>query len=562
MGTDRTGLSRRGFLRASALGVGLTALTTPLLAACGDGGGAGGGVSTSGLAAVLPDHVPLTGGVKPDIPSVTGANGAVTEPGYLNYPAHLVRAVSKTPGAGGSYSAITPLWGAIPPAGNAYYRAVNKALGATIDLQPANGNTYDTTIPTLVAGDKLPDWIQLPSQWNTNFNVGALAATRFADLTPYLSGSNIRKYPNLAAISTGGWKAGAWEGKLYGLPCFAQGDAFHSALFYRKDVFDARGVNPDDVRSTDDLLHLGAELSAPASNVWAFDQLWLMIQQMFGAPTGFYVDSGKLVHAFESPRTEAALEFAYRLAKSGYMHPSALANDTSNKTQRFYSGNVLVTADGPGQWNVSDARQGQAANPRYQRGAFKLFSSDGSTPTIELGPSTGIVSYLNRRLSSAQIEECLRIADYLAAPFGSIEYQLINFGVEGVHWTKSANGPAYTATGQRDCSQPTYQFLSAPESHVNSPGYDSVTRGYCAWVAHAVKYARKPVFWDINATPPTRFSSASTAQQVNDIITQVTCGTKTVADFKSAVRTWKSSGGGAMVDWYQKNVLDKYGTGQ
>jgi putative aldouronate transport system substrate-binding protein len=562
MRTDHTGLSRRGFLRVSALGLGATAFATPLLAACGDGGSAEGGVSKSGLASVLPDHVPLTGGVKPDIPSVTGANGAATEPGYLTYPAHPVTTAGGTPGSGGSYSAITPLWGAIPPAGNAYYKALNKALGANIEVNPANGNTYATTVPTLVAGDKLPDWIQIPSQWNTNFNVGALAATRFADLTPYLSGANIRKYPNLAAIATGGWEAGAWEGKLYGLPSFTQGDAFHSALFYRKDVFEAKGIDPDDVKSADDLYHLGAELSAPKSNVWAFDVLWLMIQQMFGAPTGFYVDNGKLVHAFESPQTEAALEFAYKLAKSGYVHPSALANDTSNRTQRFYSGNELVTADGPGQWSVSDARQGLAANPKFQRGAFKLFSSDGSTPTIELGPSTGIVSYLNKRLSPKQIEECLRIANYLAAPFGSTEYQLINFGVEGVHWTASDDGPAYTDIGQRDCSQPTYQFLCAPESHVNSPGFKDVTQGYCAWVANAVKYARKPVFWNINATVPTRFSSVSTAQQVNDTITQVTCGTKTVADFKDAVKTWKAGGGDAMVDWYQKNVLDKYGTGQ
>ncbi|MEV4604736.1 hypothetical protein AB0K15_46225 [Amycolatopsis sp. NPDC049253] len=563
MRTDHTGLSRRGFLRASAFGLGAAVFASPLLAACGDGGGSAGGVSRSGLAAVLPDHVPLTGGVKPDIPSVTGANGAMTEPGYLSYPAELVKTASEVPGAGGSYTAITPLWGAIPPAGNAYYQAVNKALGANIDVHPANGNTYDTTVPTLVAGDKLPDWIQLPSQWNTNFNVGALAAQRFADLTPYLSKGNIRKYPNLAAIATGGWESGAWEGKLYGLPSFTQGDAFSSALFYRKDIFDARGINPDDIKSADDLYHLGAELSAPSANVWAFDVLWLMIQQMYGAPTsGFSADNGKLVHWSESPRTEAALEFAYKLAKSGYVHPSALANDTSNKTQRFYSGNELVTAEGPGQWSVGDAEQGQAANPKFERGAFKLFSADGSTPTIDLGPSTGIVSYLNKRLSPAQIEECLRIANYLAAPFGSTEYQLINFGVEGVHWTSTANGPAYTETGKRDCSQPTYQFLSAPESHVNSPGHDSVTKGYCAWVANAVQYARKPVFWNLNATVPSRFSSASTAQQLKDTVTQVTCGTKTVADFKNAVKTWKSGGGDSMTDWYRTNVLEKYGTGQ
>jgi len=97
---------------------------------------------------------------------------------------------------------------------------------------------------------------------------------------------------------------------------------------------------------------------------------------------------------------------------------------------------------------------------------------------------------------------------------------------------------------------------------VSNPGYPSVTQAYCAWSADAVKYAYKPAFWNMNITVPSRFSSVSTAQEVNDIITQVTCGTKTVSDFQAAVKSWKSSGGDSMVAWYQSNVYDKYGAGQ
>jgi putative aldouronate transport system substrate-binding protein len=563
MTSDVPGLSRRRLLRDAALGLGVAAVGVgPLLTACGSRPGAEGGVNAAkGLKAALPDYVPFSGGTKPDIPSVTGANGALTDPGYLTYPTDQVKTVTHAPGSGGTYKAITPLWGSIPPADNAYNKAINKALGANLVVSPANGNTYSNTIPTLVAGDKLPDWIQLPSWWNATLNVGELAATKFADLTPYLSGSNITKYPNLAAQPTGGWQAGAWQGKLYGIPSFVTGQSFGGALFYRKDVFDARGINPDEVKTADALLHLGAELTAPRANVWAFDVLWLVIQQMFNVPN-FYLDNGKLRHGFESPQTTAALEFAYKMAKSGYVHPDALAHDTSNETQRFRSGKELVQAGGPGGWSATDAQQGQAANPKYVRGAFKLFSFDGSTPTIQLGTSTSEISYLNKRLSAAQIQECLRIADFLAAPFGSYEYTLINYGVQGVDWTMGAHGPTYTNTGQKEANQVTYQFLCAPQSAVSNPGYDYVTKAYCAWSADTVKYAYKPMFWNMNVTVPARFSSVSTTQQVNDIITQVTCGTKTVSDFQSALKSWKSSGGDAMLAWYQTDVLDKYGNGQ
>ncbi|MFC5827996.1 hypothetical protein [Nonomuraea insulae] len=562
MGNDSTGLSRRWFLRDSALALGAAAFATPLLAACGGSGTAGGVSDKKGLAAVLPEYVPSSGGAKPDLPGVAGASGARTTPGYLSYPADLVKTVKQTPGAGGSYKAITPLWGSIPPSGNAYYQAVNKALGADLVVSPANGNTYATTIPTLVAGDRLPDWIQLPTWWNGTFNTGELAAKRFADLTPYLSGGNIRKYPNLAAIPTGGWEAGAWEGKLYGIPSFATQQALAGVLYYRKDVFDARGVNPDEVKSADDLYHLGAELTAVKSNVWAFDNLWLMIQQMYKVPSGFYVEGGKLHSGYESPQMEAALEFAYKLAKSGYVHPNALANDTSSATQTFYSGKLLVQAGGSGGWNVMDAQAGMAADPAYVRGAFKIFSADGSTPTILLGPATSQISYLNKSLSQKQIEECLRIADFLAAPFGTYEYTLLNYGVEGVDWKKGAHGPEYTDKGRKEASQVTYQFLCAPESVVSNPGFDAITQAYCAWSAEAVKYAAKPVFWNMNVTVPSRFASAATAQQVIDIIIQVTCGTKTVADYKDTVKTWKAAGGDQLTAWYQTNVLDKHGTGQ
>lgn len=551
------------------LGLGAAAVGSPLLAACGSGEGAAakGGVSTKkGLSAVLPDYVPASGGVQADIPSVQGANGAVTDPGYLKYPTNLVKTVSSTPGSGGSYSAVTPLWGNIPASGNAYYQAVDKALGAHLTVNPANGNTYNNTVPTLVAGDKLPDWIQLPTWWNAALNVGELAATKFADLTPYLAGSGIRKYPNLAAIPSGGWEAGAWQGRLYGIPSFTSGQAFAGLLFYREDIFDARGINPDDVRSADDLYHLGAELTAPKSNVWAFDVLWTVIQQMYKVPpnpNGYTVTNGKLVTSFDSPEIEAALEFAYKLAKSGYVHPDALANDTSDAKQRFWSGKVLVTADGTGAWNAQDAQSGQAANKQYVRGGFKLFSADGtSTPTIQLGASTAEISYLNKSLSASQIEECLRIANYLAAPYGSYEYTLINYGVEGVDWTMSATGPAYTAQGQKEANQQTFQFLATGQNVVSNPGYNSVTRAFTAWSAEAVKYAYKPVFWNMNVTPPSRFASVSTAQQVADIITEVTYGTKTVNDYKTAVKNWKASGGDSLVSWYQDNVLDKFGTGQ
>jgi ABC-type glycerol-3-phosphate transport system substrate-binding protein len=561
-------LNRRSFVNG-AVAVAGTAALSPLLAACGGGGKnsetkrKGGTNTKKGAAAALPAYVP-SNAVQADIPSVTGAAGAVTDPGFLKYPASPTKSVAEVPGAGGSYTTLTPLWGTIPSANNSFYKAMNKALGATLTMKPANGVTYDTTITTLTAANKLPDWVQLPGWWNSNFKVGELCGTQLADLTPYLAGDKVKKYPNLAALPTGAWTAGMWQDKLYGIPSFSTGFGLPGQYYYRADVFEAKGINPDDVKSADDFMALGKELTHAKSNVWAFDDVWQYMFQIFDFAWKFTVTDGKLVHKYEQPEMLEALNWCYKLAKSGYMHPDALAGNNNDAKTRFYAGKALINGDGTGAWNEGDAQAGVAADKNYRRGSFKPFSADGTkAPRLFLSSSAGEFSYLNIKLKPAQIEECLRIANYLAAPYGTLEYQLVNFGVEGTDFTKGANGPSATKSGLANVQAQTYPFLATGVNVISNPDFPQVTKDRCAWNAEAAKYAYKPVFWNMNITVPQRYATADAGQAVEDTIKDVYHGIKPVSAFQDAVSTWKGSGGGdAMVAWYQSNVLDKLGTGQ
>jgi putative aldouronate transport system substrate-binding protein len=558
-----TAFTRRGFVTATAGAAGALAFS-PLLAACGSAASTAKGSTNTktGLAAALPTYK-ANSAVTPDIPIVSGSGGAVTDAGYLTYPASPVATVTGIPGKGGSYSAVTPLWGSIPAANNAYYQAVNKALGATVTIQPANGNTYNTSVTALTAAKKLPDWIQLPTWWNATFNVGELTATQLADLTPYLAGDKILTYPNLAAIPTSAWTAGAWNNKIYGIPSFASGTAFAGAFYYRKDVIvDKLGLSAD-VKTIADLEALMKEAKAANGGIGATDDMWAYLAQPYGIPQKFAVESGKLVHKYDTPQFLEALNWNYKVAKAGYIHPDALAGDTSNGKTRFYAGKTLIVADGTGAWNLSDAQSGQAANPKFNRQAFMLFSADASTKiSIFVGAGSSIVSYLNKSLTPDQIKECLAIANYLAAPYGSLEYTLINFGVEGVDYTMTSSGPTYTDKGKTEANQDTYQFLASPASVISNPGMDQLTKDVAAWEADAVKYAYKPVFDNANIAVPARLATADTAQSVEDTIKEVYHGLKPVSAFQDALSTWKKSGGTEVINWYQTNVYDKFGSMQ
>jgi putative aldouronate transport system substrate-binding protein len=553
-------LNRRRFMSAAVAIAG--AATMGPLSACSSGPQRTAGANTDGLNAVLPAHVPNTA-IKPDIPSVAGGPDVLTEPGFLTYPANPITTVSGVPGKGGSYTAVTPMWGTVPPAGNSFYEAMNKTLGVNLAMKPADGNNYNTIIPTMTAAKKLPDWIQLPAWWNSNFNIGDLAGTQLADLTPYLSGDNIKKYPNLAAIPTGAWRAGAWADKLYGIPSFSSGFVITGTTFYRRDILEAKGITADQVRSADDLMNLGKELTDAKRGVWAFDDVWTYLYQFWGAPQKWRVDNGKLVRTFETEEFMAALDWHYRLAAAGYLHPDAMAGNNTDADTRFYSGKVLIGGGGQGAWKLSDYQAGRAANANYRRGSFNIFAADGkSKPRVEMGNSSRTISYLSSNLKPEQIEELLAVANYLAAPFGSAEYTTVNYGVEGVHYTMVNGVPTATDDGKKYAQAQTYPFLASPPAVISSPGGDIVTKDIAAWQAANAGTLAKPVFWNMNIGMPQAMASVDAAQAIEDTIKDCIHGKKKVADVRAAVAGWKSSGGDRLIQWLTDNVLQKQGTGQ
>jgi putative aldouronate transport system substrate-binding protein len=553
---------RRRFLGLAGLSAAAVA-GGGMLAGCGDAKTSGGPGTTDKdqLQKLLPSYVP-SDLVKPDIPSVQGANGFFSTPVFLSYPTNPVTTVSAVPGKGGTYTAITPLWGAIPSSSNnSYYQTVNAALGATLKLQPSDGNNYDKVLPTLFAGNKLPDWLMIPS-WNMG-NLGfADAVAKFADLGPYLSGDLIKAYPNLAAIPAAAWQCCIWNGKLYGLPVYFSGANSGAAFFYRADIFKSEGIDANSIKTPADLEAVAKQLTNAKAGRWAFGDLSDYLGQIFkypGDPNKWALDaSGKLIHRYEMPEFLESLTWSQKQAKAGYVHPDALAGKSEDANQRFYSGKEIITATGPGAWVGADAEAGKAANPSYERQAFKPLSTDGK-PQVPMNPSAGMYSFLNAKLSPDQIKEALSIANYLAAPYGSKEWLTVNFGKEAVDYTMVEGNPKLTEKGSKEVAT-TYQFLVTPLSPVQvRAGYLQVAKDFAAWEAETVKYAVKPVFYGMNITEPAQYAKLN--QPMVDVVKDVRYGRKPISAFQDALKTWKAQGGDQLRAFYE-DVRTKYGTGQ
>ncbi|HEY7200999.1 MAG TPA: extracellular solute-binding protein [Candidatus Dormibacteraeota bacterium] len=540
-GPQGTGISRRSFL-TTALVVGTAAASGGLLlpgcssASPASQGGAG---SLSKLQGILPSYVPVSY-VKPDLPSVNGA-----PPGFLKYPANLVQTIKQPAGSGGSATAMTPAFWPIPPSPSAYYDAVNKRLGVDVQFQIVNGGDYGAKISALLAGKQLPDMTVIPT-WNFPPRFSEAVAPLFADITDHVKGDNVKKYAYLANLPTASWQYCTFGGRIYGVP-FPNG-LFPLVPFYRKDIFDKLGATQP--KNSDDFLKLGQQLTDPKSNRWAFGDVFNEVQRMFGVPANWRKDSkGNLVYSIETPEFESAVAFMKKLYDGGYVHPTVVAGDTSQAKDLFESGRMLVYVDGVGAWHEALERQ-RPSNPSFDMQAFAPYAHDGGRPIVWINDPTQIMMFINKNLPSDKIDQMLRIANFAAATIGSEEFQLVQYGVEGVHYKKGPDGsPVATDQGKREVTY-TYAFLAGRPDSIVEPQYPDFVRTSYDWQSNAAKYLEKSPFYGLRVEEPAQLTGIR--QPFDDKVNDILRGRAPVSDLKPAVDSWRQRGGSQLRDFYGK----------
>ncbi|WP_458115842.1 extracellular solute-binding protein [Arthrobacter sp. D2-10] len=548
-GTDLQGvalgrkpLGRRSFLGLLG-GAAFFAASPTLLTACSTGTSAPQATTAGGLAEsvakLVPDYIPMNL-VQPDIQGVKGST-----PGFTTIPTELVKSVSKVPGSGGTYTAMSPAWWAIPRGlpDNAYYQAVNERLGATINFQATDGNTYGDKIQTVLASPRdVPDWVVIPS-WNIPPRFGQAAKGLFTDLAPYLAGDKVKKYPNLANIPTAAWKYSCFEGGLYGLPMPTP--LVNDAFFYRNDLFDEMGL--EQPKTADEYIAIAKEVTDPSKNRWGSEDVWNGAQLMHGVVPKWKLVDGTLVNKFETEEYRAALEWIIKLFKSGAVHPDAVAGNAQQAKPRFESGATLMTTDGVGGWHEALGRV-LPTNPDFDMQPMDFFAPDGGDPVLYSGQPAGIFSFIKKTEDTAKIEELLALANFIAAPFGTEENLLINSGVEGKHFERDAQGiPQMTDLGRQEVTS-TYQFLVSPptvNSHVQYPGF---VQAKTEWEARQAPFVQEDVFFGMQIQEPPQYGSLSAP--FDDLAKDIARGRKGLKDLDSEIETWKRNGGEKLREFY------------
>jgi len=566
-GSRRPGLTRRQVLHGASLAVGLS-----LVAACVPSPPSGssarpGPAATAGPASSLyPSYVPLQTGPRADFPS----SGDQYDDGFVAYPGQPAKALPADPPGTGSTVTIMSIALFPPPAPyeqNPAWQAVNKALNANVQFQIVTAADYPVKLGTVMAGSDLPDLIYLYSRPGASSTLAAAAGVpqflqaQAADLTPYLAGDAAKDYPNLAAIPTPAWKnAGcAYQGHLYLVPIHRYLPGF--VWLKNASLYDAAFGQDYVPKDADDFKRMLQALTRPQQDVYGLGaaqqtSMWVpQLSQLFGAPNGWRLDSGgKLVKDWETPEYKEATAYARDLYAAGVYHPNSTSYASGVVARaQFAGGKFGVWLDPINGWQDGWRQALQSPQPFDVRMIPPFPAHAGGKPQHFV---TGghLWATAIKKSTPERTKELLRILNWLAAPFGSAEDQLLTFGLQGTDYTLDAAGnPKLTTQGNVDANYVPWKYVVQHPFVFFTPDLD----GYAKTMVDA-EHALLPVavsdptFGQVSAT---NFSKGfNLTQAVTDGITDIVVGRRPMADYDQLVKDWQTNGGEQIRKEYQDSI--------
>jgi putative aldouronate transport system substrate-binding protein len=546
--------NRRNFL--SLVGLGALATTGGgLLAGCGEASSGGGSATdTDKLSALMPKQKSLNLEIKPDIMSTRPVAD-----GYTTFPSRFVDAISEKPGKSSqAIKAITPAWGPAPPGlgQSAYLEAVNAELGVSVDFSIQDGNTYADKLNAILAARDVPELLCVPS-WEVAKLPRFTDAVKvlFEDLTDHLKGDAVSAYPMLATFPTSSWRKAVWNDRLMAIPNPTDGP-FPWILMSRKDMLDAAGLQAP--KTIQELYDIGKRVTDPAKGVWAFDDIFAMVQMFHkvpGSKEGWRRNAdGSVVFKYETPEFKQSVEFMAKLYKDGLVHPEVIASKGADSKLLLASGKIVFKQDGMGAWQPLQA-QYQKVTPTLNIQPVPIFSATGGDPLVWGADEPISYTFVKKGVSKDRMQELLRVINWCSAPFGTTEYFLREYGVEGKHYTRAAGAPPIKQDLAFKEIQNQYFFISGRSPVVqptpDTPNYVKDMLGYSNAM---VKHLEKDPWDGLKLEYPAKFKA--TLVPTEDKITDILRGRQPLSELDAVVNEWRTAAGNETRDFMAKALSD------
>lgn len=528
-----TSISRRTLLGGAA-GAGAAVV----LASCSSGGSSDPAAQQEANTSALPDYVPYAD-VEPDLPAELGR----TSGGFFAYPESPVSFSSEAPGDGEPVTFMGPTSFGLPPAlgDNPFWQEMNERIGSELQISLTPAGEYDAKFSTTIAGDSLPD----------AFYVGAMPSrprfmmSKAADLTEHLSGDAVNDYPGLASIPTDSWQECVFEGTIRAIP-LNRGLVSLGSVLMRNDLLDEAGIDRAEITSFEALRDISAEMTS--GNRWAWADAPLgHLRRMCDIPIRWTLEDGTIGTNLLDERQLEALEATRQLVDDGSVNPDAAGTPASTKKQWFGGGQIAFMSDSFIAWFSL-----YVANAGVEGLDIQAMSIPGMTDGVGTQdlphPNAGFTAF------SADVGDrlpvLLRIADWLAAPFGTEEYLFNKYGIAGRNYELDGSDPVPSDRATEVNIGSLY--FSDTARVIYSPGRPETVQD--AWdhqSAVTEKQVVDPTYGLISETASRRLNSL--AGELTAVQDDIIYGRRPVSDWESAAQEFLDGGGTKMIEEYQES---------
>jgi putative aldouronate transport system substrate-binding protein len=281
-----------------------------------------------------------------------------------------------------------------------------------------------------------------------------------------------------------------------------------------------------------------------------------MFPAMFDAPNQWRVEpSGKFTRTWETDEYKASVGYARDLYKLGVFTPSSDTNNNVQSKAEFAQRKAAVRWDG----FVAAARQYWDAAPTLSPPSHirtvPPFSADGKAKPVYWFGTGSFGMTILKKAPDARIKEVLRIINYIASPFGSEEYMLVNYGIKGVHYTLDDKGnPVVTTKGKSDVNSSLWTSGKSSPPILYYPSSADF-----APTMQGDEKAMFPAGTFDPTTPlysPTNSATGALTRTFNDGLSDVVAGRRPLSDFDQLVKDWLAGGGEKIKAEYQQALQD------
>jgi putative aldouronate transport system substrate-binding protein len=324
---------------------------------------------------------------------------------------------------------------------------------------------------------------------------------------------------------------------LLGHSVFTDSDKFAAAGIWQPTV---GGLKKDDL--TKGLVSLNTQGHYALGTSSAANFGYLSHAGVHGAPNVWNLSGGTFTSTYGTDQFKAAIATMAEWYGKGLYDPAALTTSLTQANNLFANGTYRSITAGFGGF------------PGYVQTIGDAFKVDflrpydtGTTPTPWFAQSYFGYTAL-KQASPERIKMLLRVLNFFASPFGSKEYELINYGIEGVHFTRGKDGgpsvPTELGKVENSINLP-FGYIASPPMVNYIPGRpEAAKRSYQAQLDIVPKGVADPSLGIQSATRTRQWPTLLT--MVNDGINTIVTGKQPLSAWDGVVKNWRSQGGDAI----------------